>query len=109
MGVSSFGGRPIGGNYEVELDGSTVNMTTLCYPDAGAVRVIDGSGTTLYNMLLRDHLGSASISLNDTGDIVTGSEQQYYPFNRAQRFRSHHPAEERFGKPPLSSWSQLPF
>ncbi len=51
----------IGGIYEVELNGTTVTKTTLYYPEAGAVRVIQGGNNNLY-YVLKDHLGSASVT-----------------------------------------------
>jgi RHS repeat-associated protein len=34
--------------------------------------------------VLRDHLGSASVVTTDTGSLVTGGEQRYYPFGESR-------------------------
>ncbi len=49
-------------------------VTKTYYPAAGAMRI----GSTLY-YVLKDHLGSASVVMNDTGTTVVG-EARYYPF-----------------------------
>jgi len=71
----------IGGIYEVELNGATVTKTTLYYPAAGAMRVIDGGNNNLY-YVLRDHLGSASVTLDASGNAV--AEVRYYPFGETR-------------------------
>ena len=71
----------IGGIYEVELNGTTVTKTTLYYPAAGAVRVIQGGNNNLY-YVLKDHLGSASVTLDSSGNTV--AEVRYYPFGETR-------------------------
>jgi len=73
----------IGGVYEVELNGTTVTKTTLYYPAAGAVRVIQGGNNNLY-YVLKDHLGSASVTLDASGNVVANGEQRYYPFGESR-------------------------
>ncbi len=83
----------IGGVYEVELNGTTVTKTTLYYPAAGAVRVIDGGGNSLY-YVLRDHLDSASVTLDASGSIVANGEQRYYPFGESRLAGAVLPADK---------------
>jgi len=71
----------IGGVYEVDLNGTTVTKTTLYYPAAGAVRVIQGGNNNLY-YVLRDHLGSASVTLDASGNTI--AEMRYYPFGETR-------------------------
>jgi len=73
----------IGGIYEVDLNGTTVTKTTLYYPAAGAVRVIQGGNNNLY-YVLKDHLGSASVTLDASGNVVANGEQRYYPFGESR-------------------------
>jgi len=75
----------IGGVYEVDLNGSgSATKKTSYYPAGGAMRVeVVGTSNTLYFML-RDHLGSASVTLDASGNIVTNGEQRYYPFGESR-------------------------
>jgi len=75
----------IGGLYEVDLDsGGAATKKTSYYPAGGAMRVeIVGASNTLYYML-RDHLGSASVTLDASGAIVANGEQRYYPFGESR-------------------------
>ena len=68
------------GVYEIDLSsGGAVTKKTSYYP-GGAMRVdIVGGANTVYYML-KDHLGSASVLLDSTGNLVTNGEQRYYPF-----------------------------
>ena len=71
----------VGGVYEVDKDsGGSVTGTTTYYPAAGAMRV---DGTLYY--VLKDHLGSASVVTDASGNVV--GEQRYYPFGET-RFTS---------------------
>jgi RHS repeat-associated protein len=64
----------VGGLYEVDKNsGGTVTKTTVYYPLAGAMRV---NGTLYY--VLKDHLGSASVVTDNSGNVV--GDQRYYPF-----------------------------
>ena len=83
----------IGGIYEVELNGTTVTKTTLYYPVAGAVRVIEGANNNLY-YVLRDHLGSASVTLDSSGNI--SSEMRYYPFGETRVSTGAMPTDRLF-------------
>jgi RHS repeat-associated protein len=70
----------VGGIYEVDkTSGGTVTGTKTYYPAAGAMRI----GGTLYYML-KDHLGSASVLTDASGNIVTGADTRYYPFGEAR-------------------------
>jgi hypothetical protein len=69
-----------GGIYEVDKSsGGTVTQTRTYYPAGGAMRV----GGTLY-YLLKDHLGSASVVTDSSGNVVSGSEQRYYPYGETR-------------------------
>lgn len=72
----------VGGVYEVEKAtcGGAVTHTRVYYPAAGAMRV---DGTLYY--VLKDHLGSASVVTDASGNMV--GEQRYYPFGET-RFTS---------------------
>ena len=76
------------GIYELDLSsGGAVTKKTSYYP-GGAMRVdIVGGANTLY-YTLKDHLRSASVLLDASGNIVTNGEQRYYPFgeNRLATF-----------------------
>jgi len=68
------------GIYEVDkTSGGTVTQTRTYYPAAGAMRI----GSTLY-YVLKDHLGSASVLTDASGNIVTGADTRYYPFGEAR-------------------------
>ena len=68
----------VGGLYEVDKNsGGTVTKTTVYYPAAGAMRV---NGTLYY--MLKDHLGSASVVTDSSGNVV--GEQRYYPFGETR-------------------------
>ncbi|MBI3242659.1 MAG: RHS repeat-associated core domain-containing protein [Chloroflexi bacterium] len=71
------------GTYEVELTNSVVTKKTSYYP-GGAMRVdiVGGSNTLYYS--LKDHLGSASVLLDSSGNLVTNGEQRYYPFGESR-------------------------
>ena len=69
-----------GGIYEVEKSsGGSVTRTVTYYTVAGAMRV---DGTLYY--LLKDHLGSASVLTNASGNAVSGADVRYYPFGEAR-------------------------
>jgi RHS repeat-associated protein/uncharacterized repeat protein (TIGR01451 family) len=68
----------VGGVYELDKNSSdTVTKTTVYYPAGGAMR-IDG---TLY-CVLKDHLGSASVVTDASGNIV--GENRYYPYGETR-------------------------
>jgi RHS repeat-associated protein/uncharacterized repeat protein (TIGR01451 family) len=70
----------VGGIYEVDKNsGGTVTQTRTYYPAAGAVRI----GSTLY-YVLKDHLGSASVLTDASGNPVSGADTRYYPFGDAR-------------------------
>src|SRR5574341_690942 len=66
----------VGGLYEVDkTSGGTVTRTVTYYPAGGAMRI----NSTLY-YILKDHLGSASVVTDASGNPLTGGEQRYYPY-----------------------------
>jgi RHS repeat-associated protein len=69
----------VGGVYEVEkvACGGATTHTRVYYPAGGAMRV-DG---TLY-FVIKDHLGSASVVTDASGDIV--DEQRYFPYGESR-------------------------
>jgi RHS repeat-associated protein len=80
----------IGGVYEVDKDsGGTVISTKTYYPAAGAMRV----GSTLY-YVLKDHLGSASMTTDASGGIV--GEQWYYAFGQTRFTINTMPTDKLF-------------
>lgn len=71
-----------GGVYEVDrVGGGAVKKTTIYYPAAGAMRIVEGTGNNLY-YVLKDHLGSASVVTDASGNIV--GEQRYYPYGETR-------------------------
>ena len=68
----------IGGVYEVDKNtAGAVTRTVTYYPAAGAMRV----NSTLY-YVLKDHLGSASVVTDASGNSV--GQQRYYPFGETR-------------------------
>ena len=68
----------VGGIYEVDkASGGSVIRTVTYYPVAGAMRI----NSTLY-YILKDHLGSASVVTDASGNIL--GEQRYYPFGETR-------------------------
>jgi RHS repeat-associated protein len=68
----------VGSVYEVDKSaGGSVTSTTTYYPAGGAMRV---DGTLYY--ILKDNLGSASVTTDSSGNIV--GEQRYYPFGETR-------------------------
>jgi RHS repeat-associated protein len=68
----------VGGIYEVDkASGGSVTRTITYYPTAGAMRI----NSTLY-YVLKDHLGSASVVTDASGNIL--GEQRYYPFGETR-------------------------
>ena len=68
----------VGGIYEVDkASGGSVTRTVTYYPVAGAMRI----NSTLY-YILKDHLGSASVITDASGNIV--GENRYYPFGETR-------------------------
>jgi RHS repeat-associated protein len=64
----------VGGVYEVDkTSGGSVTRTVTYYPVAGAMRI----NSTLY-YTLKDHLGSASVVADASGNIL--GTQRYYPY-----------------------------
>lgn len=71
-----------GGVYEVDkVPGGAVKKTTTYYPVAGAMRIVEGAGNNLY-YVLKDHLGSASVVTDASGNIV--GENRYYPYGETR-------------------------
>jgi RHS repeat-associated protein len=82
----------VGGIYEVDkTSGGTVTGTKTYYPAAGAMRV----GSTLY-YVLKDHLGSASVVTDASGNTISGGEARYYPFGEARFSTSSIPTDRLF-------------
>jgi RHS repeat-associated protein len=70
----------VGGVYEVDkAAGGSVTRTVTYYPAVGAMRI----DSTLY-YVLKDHLGSASVVTDASGNLNLGGEQRYYPFGEAR-------------------------
>jgi RHS repeat-associated protein len=68
----------VGGVYEVDkTSGGSVTRTVTYYPVAGAMRI----NSTLY-YVLKDHLGSASVVTDASGNIL--GENRYYPFGETR-------------------------
>ena len=68
----------MGGIYEVDkTSGGSVTRTVTYYPAGGAMRV----GGTLY-YILKDHLGSASVVSDTSGNIV--GEDRFYLFGETR-------------------------
>jgi RHS repeat-associated protein len=68
----------VGGIYEVDkTSGGSVTRTVTYYPAAGAMRI----NSTLY-YTLKDHLGSASVITDASGNIL--GEQRYYPYGETR-------------------------
>jgi len=66
----------VGGVYEVKKDsGGSVTKTTTYYPAAGAMRIEAGTANNVY-YALKDHLGSASVMTDASGNVV--GEQRFY-------------------------------
>jgi hypothetical protein len=61
--------------------GGSVTCTVTYYPGgAMGINISGGSNSVYY--LLKDHLGSASVVTDSSGDIV--GEQRYYPFGETR-------------------------
>jgi len=68
----------VGGIYEVDkTSGGSVTRTVTYYPVAGAMRI----NSTLY-YTLKDHLGSASVVTDASGNIL--GENRYYPYGETR-------------------------
>jgi len=68
----------VGGVYEVDkTSGGSVTRTVTYYPAGGAMRI----NSTLY-YILKDHLGSASVVTDASGNIL--GENRYYPFGETR-------------------------
>ena len=68
----------VGGIYEVDkTSGGSVTRTVTYYPVTGAMRI----NSTLY-YILKDHLGSASVVTDTSGNIL--GENRYYPFGETR-------------------------
>jgi RHS repeat-associated protein len=68
----------VGGIYEVDKTaGGSVTRTVTYYPVAGAMRI----NSTLY-YTLKDHLGSASVVTDASGNIL--GENRYYPYGETR-------------------------
>jgi uncharacterized protein RhaS with RHS repeats len=72
----------VGGIYEVNKSASgTVTSTKTYYPAGNAMRVTVGATSSVY-YILKDHLGSASVVTDASGNTV--GEQRYYPFGETR-------------------------
>jgi len=68
----------VGGIYEVDkASGGSIQRTVTYYPVAGAMRI----NSTLY-YTLKDHLGSASVVTDASGNIL--GENRYYPYGETR-------------------------
>ena len=67
----------IGGVYEIDKSSGGTTTRTVTYYPGGAMRI----DSTLY-YVLKDHLGSASVVTDSSGNIV--GEQRYYPFGETR-------------------------
>ncbi len=87
----------VGGIYEGELNaGGQITKKTSYYPAGGALRVeVVGVSNALYYML-RDHLGSASVTLDASGNVVANGEQRYYPFGESRITSASLPTDRLF-------------
>lgn len=85
----------IGGIYEVELSaGGAVTKKTSYYGVALRVEVVGVSNTL--HFVLRDHLGSASVTLDASGNVVTNGEQRYTPFGEPRITGASLPTDRLF-------------
>jgi RHS repeat-associated protein len=76
----------VGGIYEVDkTSGGSVTRTVTYYPAAGAMRINISGGSNSVYYILKDHLGSASVVTDASGNIV--GENRYYPYGET-RFTS---------------------
>jgi RHS repeat-associated protein len=87
----------IGGVYEVEVTNTTITKKTSYYPAGGAIRVIDGTGDHVY-YILKDHLGSASVTLYGDGVNVgtIAAEMRFYPFGETRVTSGAMPTDQQF-------------
>ena len=73
----------VGGVYEVDKTSSgTVTRTVTYYPAGGAMRVNISGGSNSVYYLLKDHLGSASVVTDSSGNTV--GEQRYYAYGETR-------------------------
>jgi hypothetical protein len=72
-----------GGVYEVQVTSGTPTKKTSYYPAGGAIRVEDlvASTNNVY-YILKDHLGSGSITLDSSGAAM--AEMRFYPFGETR-------------------------
>jgi RHS repeat-associated protein len=96
----------IGGVYEVEVTNTTPTKKTWYYPAGGAtrtgthrwgsVRVEDlvNSANSGVFYILKDHLGSASVTLDSSGSSI--AEARYYPFGETRFSTGTIPTDQRF-------------
>jgi len=63
--------------YQAAILSGSVTRTAMYYPVAGAMRI----NSTLY-YVLKDHLGSASVVTDASGNVV--GEQRYYPYGETR-------------------------
>jgi RHS repeat-associated protein len=82
--------------YEVEVTNTTITKKTYYYPAGGAVRVEDfnNSANSGVFYILKDHLGSASVTLDSNGTAI--SESRYYPFGETRVTSGTIPTDKRF-------------
>jgi RHS repeat-associated protein len=86
----------IGGIYEVEVTNTTITKKTYYYPAGGAIRVEDfvNSANSGVFYILKDHLGSASVTLDSSGNSI--AESRYYPFGETRVTSGTIPTDKRF-------------
>jgi RHS repeat-associated protein len=86
----------IGGVYEVEVTNTTITKKTYYYPAGGAIRVEDfnNSANSGVFYILKDHLGSASVTLDSSGNSI--AEARYYPFGETRFSTGTIPTDQRF-------------
>lgn len=95
----------IGGIYEVQTSTDinnhvTIDKKTYYYPAGGAIRVEDISNPINSGLfyVLKDHLGSASVTLYGDGLNVgnVAAEMRYYPFGETRVSSGTIPTDQRF-------------
>jgi hypothetical protein len=89
----------VGGLYEMAFNtGGTLTKTTSYYPSGGAIRIDDlvtpANSGVFY--VIKDHLGSASVTLDASGSIITNGEQRYYPFGESRISTASLPTDRLF-------------
>jgi YD repeat-containing protein len=84
----------IGSVLEVAMDADdNIVQTTIYYPAGGAVRVITEATNELF-YVLGDQIGSASLVLDDEGEVA--GEMRYYPFGETRSSSGSFPTDKLF-------------